>query len=191
MRNRSGALIEGRLRHAFTRARTIVEGLSDDEFFWEPVEGCWSIRPHAEVPDEYGVGVGDWRIEFLMPPPEPPPMTTIGWRLVHLAASTDTYRSFGFEERPEDLRLMQIPGTAVEAVEWLEQAHNRFIDAVALLAPKAFDELRPTHWGGRLPLSSIIGVIELEHIHHGAEISLLRDLHRGRAQILVWPPPPR
>jgi len=25
--------------------RPRVDGLTDEEYFWEPVPGCWSIRP--------------------------------------------------------------------------------------------------------------------------------------------------
>lgn len=183
------ALVEGRLRHSFARTRRILEGLTDDEFFWEPVEPCWSVRPLAEV--AAGWGVGEWRCEDVWPAPEPPPVTTIGWRLVHLAAWTDVYRSFAFEDRRESLLRMDVPGTADAAVAWLDRAQDRFVDALARLAPGAFDEPRPAHWGELMPLSTLAGVIELEHIHHGAEISLLRDLHRGSAQTVRWPLLPR
>ena len=185
MNDGSGALIETRLRYAFTRTRTIIEGLTDDEFFWEPVERCWSIRPHAEITQ--GWGAGDWRCEDAWPAPEPPPLTTIGWRVVHLAAWTDIYRSFAFEDGTESLLRMDVPGTAAAAVAWLELAQDRFVDVVAQLAPTAFDEPRPAHWGEHVPLSVLVGLIEFEYTHHGAEISLLRDLHRGAARTVWWP----
>jgi hypothetical protein len=28
--------------------RPRFEGLSDEEYFWEPVAGCWSIRPAGQ-----------------------------------------------------------------------------------------------------------------------------------------------
>jgi hypothetical protein len=181
----SATLVETRLRAAFTRARAILEGLTDDEFFWEPVEPCWSVRHHSEVGQ--GWGVGDWRCDDVWPAPEPPPVTTIGWRLVHLAAWTDIYRSFAFEDGSESLLRMEVPGTAAAAVAWLELAQDRFVGALEGLTPKAFDEPRPAHWGEQVRLSGLVGVIEVEHTHHGAEISLLRDLHRGAAQTVWWP----
>jgi hypothetical protein len=30
-----------------TLLRPRLEGLTDEEHFWEPVAGCWSIRPRA------------------------------------------------------------------------------------------------------------------------------------------------
>lgn len=179
------ALIESRLRYSFTRTRMILERLTDDEFFWEPVERCWSIRPHADV--EHGWGAGDWQSEDSFPAPEPPPITTIGWRLVHLAAWTDIYRSFAFEDGTESLLRMDVPGTAAAAVAWLKLAQDRFVDALAQVAPSALDEPRPAHWGEQVPLSVLVGLIEIEHTHHGAEISLLRDLHRGAAHTVWWP----
>ncbi len=44
------------------------------------------------------------------------------------------------------------------------------------------------HWGELFPLATLIHVIEVEHIHHGAEMSLLRDLHRGTARSAGWSP---
>jgi hypothetical protein len=179
------------LRGAFVRTRTIVDGLTDDEYFWEPVRPCWSVRPHEDV--EYGWGVGSFRCEDIWPAPHPLPIATIAWRLVHLAAWTDIYRSFAFEDGTESLLAMEVPGTADRAVAWLATAQDRFADAVAGLGSEEFDELRPAHWGEPVRLSRLVGVIAFEHTHHGAEISLLRDLHRGaaaKASWLLWPADP-
>src|SRR3954467_12148787 len=45
-----------------------LEGLTDEEYFWEPVAGCWTIRP---ADDGRFLCDGEW------PAPEPPPFTTI------------------------------------------------------------------------------------------------------------------
>lgn len=53
-------------------------GLSDEEYFWEPVSGCWSLRQDNE---------GRWRLGgggCGGPAPDPAPVTTIAWRLGHL-----------------------------------------------------------------------------------------------------------
>ena len=51
--------------------------LTDEEYLWEPVPGCWSLRPT-------GPG-GRGEIEQGWPDPQPAPVTTIAWRLSHLA----------------------------------------------------------------------------------------------------------
>src|SRR4051812_16637071 len=114
----SRPVVETRLRYAFARMRVIVEELTDDEYFWEPVDRCWSIRRAADV--DRGWGLGDWRCEDAFPAPEPLPLTTIGWRVVHLAAWTDVYRSFAFEDGSETLMGVVVPGTATNAVASLE-----------------------------------------------------------------------
>src|SRR5438552_7941920 len=59
---------------AFGRLRARLEGLSDDEYLWEPAPGCWSIRA-----DEHGRMRGDW-----VQPVWPAPLTTLAWRLGHI-----------------------------------------------------------------------------------------------------------
>src|SRR5687767_5718350 len=71
--------------------RAGVEGLTDDEYLWEPVDDCWSVRPVAELrtPKPPWAGDGAVAIEIEYPDPEPSPFTTIAWRLVHLTGSID------------------------------------------------------------------------------------------------------
>ena len=42
------------------RLRHRCDGLTDDEYFWEPAPGCWSIRPNAG---------GEWRADWPLPRP--------------------------------------------------------------------------------------------------------------------------
>lgn len=177
-------LVREHLHWAFDRTRSIVEGLTDEEFFWEPAPTCWSVRRRAEVTRGWGVGV--WCCEDDFPAPDPLPITTIAWRVVHLAAWTDVYRSFAFEDGTASLLTAEVPGTASGAVEWLTSAQHGFAGAIADLGPDAFDEPRPVHWGEQIRLSRLVGAIAFEHAHHGAEISLLRDLHRGSAATASW-----
>ena len=51
--------------------RPRLEGLTDDEYFWEPVRDCWTLHR-------------DGTIDFAHPAPEPAPFTTIAWRLAHV-----------------------------------------------------------------------------------------------------------
>jgi hypothetical protein len=71
-----------------------LQGLTDEEYFWEPVPGAWSIRPDAD-----GVFVQDGA---RMPPPVPPPVTTIAWRIVHARSAGPAWGVFrrGADGRP-------------------------------------------------------------------------------------------
>jgi hypothetical protein len=63
--------------------------LTDGEYLWEPVPGCWSIRRRAAGPGPaaaFLVGAGEWgRDSAPFPHPWPPPFTTLAWRLGHLS----------------------------------------------------------------------------------------------------------
>ncbi len=57
---------------AWRLARARVPGVSDDEFFWEPVTPCWSLRRKrqmAKVPSD--ASPGEWWIDSADPAPEP------------------------------------------------------------------------------------------------------------------------
>ena len=63
--------------------RPRLDGLTDDEYSWEPVPGSWSIRPRGTGAAPVQAGRGGFVIDFAFPPPDPPPVTTIAWRLGH------------------------------------------------------------------------------------------------------------
>ncbi len=83
-----GPLLVGQLEfYGDVHLRPRLEGLGDEEYLWEPVEGCWSLRR-----DENGVYALDGR--WLEP--SPPPVTTIAWRMVHLGATCLANRASAF-----------------------------------------------------------------------------------------------
>jgi hypothetical protein len=71
--------------------------------------------------------------------------------------------------------------------EWVHSAQDWFTRSVEQLDDADLVELRPVHYGPHLPIHRLVSGIAVEHIHHGAEIGLLRDLRRGHAR--VQPPP--
>src|SRR5262245_34976865 len=92
-------VLKAQLRSAWTHDRWLLEELGDDEYFWEPVPSCWSVRRRA--PGIRGWGKGEFVCEDAWPPPSPLPVTTIAWRVIHLAAWTGVYRNWTFsDERP-------------------------------------------------------------------------------------------
>jgi hypothetical protein len=40
-------------RHWTDQLRDRLDGLTDDEYFWEPAPGCWSVRPCGEAEGPY------------------------------------------------------------------------------------------------------------------------------------------
>lgn len=70
--------------HWTRHLRPRLDDLIDDEYLWEPVEDCWSIRR-----DESGKPTIDW----AYPEPSPPPVTTIAWRLAHIIVGVFAMRN--------------------------------------------------------------------------------------------------
>ncbi|HSS67742.1 MAG TPA: DinB family protein [Nocardioidaceae bacterium] len=161
-----------------------LAGLTDDEYFWEPVDGCWSVRRRDD---------GQWFIESSWPDPlpDPEPVTTIAWRLCHIGVegiATRVSAYFGDGSLPEGLgmfderHLPPVPGTAADAVVLLETAYDRWRGGLAELDDEQF--LRPLGPVGENfaddPLAALVLHVSRETMHHGGEIGVLRDLYRAK-----------
>ncbi|AZP15504.1 DinB family protein [Streptomyces aquilus] len=61
----------GLLLDQFDRAREMAEvrliGLSDEEYLWEPVADCWSLRRREEAVTPRAFGPGDWVLDLGAP----------------------------------------------------------------------------------------------------------------------------
>jgi len=178
--NWSGLLADQLDWHWQVHLRGRLHGLSDDEYFWEPVPDMWNVRPRGEgVAME--VGAGDFIIDFALPEPSPPPVTTIAWRLGHILVGVlgdRNARHFGGPAVGYD--SYAYPGTATEALSRLDEAYARWIAGVRGIAPEELE--RPCGEPGfeAETLAALIVHINREMLHHGAEIALLRDLYRWR-----------
>ena len=166
----------GSLRAAFDTSRAELlgrlDGLSSDEYFWEPVPGCWTV---TQVADGW-TAAND-------PEAEPAPVTTIAWRLWHLWDCFESYSERAFGTRDSGMPYDRFVGTPIEALTLLRRAIDHFTAGL--------DDLGP---GVGEPLGSAFGPFaERNHIDlgqhalrelnaHGAEIGLLRDLWFHRAE---------
>jgi hypothetical protein len=70
--------------HWRRQLRPRLNGLTDEEYRWEPVPGAWNVRPRGKGTAPVAAGAGEFTIDFAMPEPDPPPVTTIAWRLGHI-----------------------------------------------------------------------------------------------------------
>jgi hypothetical protein len=161
-----------------------LQGLTDEEYYWEPVAGCWSVRADAEgryVPDGPGPE-GE---------PDPPPVTTLAWRINHIAVGCFYTRAstfFGDGSVPADADMFDprhrpesLPSTAAGAVELLKSSYEWWRDGVLSMSEEAFEA--PIGPRGSFFADQSMGRLALhlnrETMHHGGEIGLLRDLYRA------------
>ncbi|WP_129667503.1 DinB family protein [Phytoactinopolyspora endophytica] len=159
-----------------------LAGLTDEEYFWEPVGGCWSLRRGDD---------GRYQLEEFSPEPPTPPLTTLAWRAVHIGRDIFGTRAralFGPTPGPDDADMYDkrhwpepLPGTATDALAFLEQAYALWHDGVAGLSDD--DLRRPLGPKGAAyaeePMAKLVLHVNREVMAHGAEICLLRDLYRG------------
>lgn len=158
--------------------RPRLQGLSDDEYLWEPVPHCWSVRPRGQgVADE--VGAGPFIIDFELPEPSPPPVTTIAWRLGHILVGVlgdRNARHFGGP--PVSYQSYDYPPGAAEALSRLDEQYDRWITGVRGLDDEALARSCREPDFEAEPLAALVLHINREMLHHTAEIALLRDLYR-------------
>jgi hypothetical protein len=157
------------LDYVWPRVRSRLDGVADDEYLWEPVPGCWSIRPHGAL----------WEVERQVPPPEPPPLTTIAWRTWHIGSEcVSGFYQRAFEARALDLAEREWFSTAAAALTALDQAWAVFSTCFHELDDEAISrELGPAFgpYATDTRADLLLHVAD-ELIHHGAEVALLRDL---------------
>lgn len=136
-----------------------MEGLTDEEYLWEPVDGCLTVRP---------AGDGTFRLDPRTQA-NPPPFTTIAWRIGHI-----------FGDASYDEESVRWPGTASGALAILEEQYRLWHDGVETLGEDRLLEPSGPHEGpfAEAPKATLVLHITREFLHHAAEIALLRDLYR-------------
>ena len=156
----------------FQRTRRRLDGLSDGEYLWEPVAGCWTIR---RVGDEYHADFEHFA--------NPAPFTTIAWRLWHLVGCYGAARnslwlgspqsSTGFEQHDP------APAGADLALAALDNAHAFWRGVLKAMPADRWSEPLGAVAGpfGESDRASFVLHQLDEQIHHGAELGVLRDLH--------------
>jgi hypothetical protein len=136
-----------------------LRGLTDEEYFWEPVPGCWSVRKRDD---------GTWSMDWEWPTPTPAPVTTIAWRLSHMAIQTLGIRASAlFGDGSLTVDTARWPRTAAEAQRALATRYERWRRGV-----------RTQEQTDEESFTTLILHMNRELIHYGAEVALMRDLYR-------------
>jgi hypothetical protein len=114
--------------HVYQRTRSRLIGLTDVEYFWEPVPGCWTLRRTDS---------GEYRAD-RSESAQLAPLTTIAWRLWHLI------ECYGGERNPRWLGVIRshggfdrddpAPGSAAEGIAALEGAFGVEVAGITALS---------------------------------------------------------
>lgn len=163
----------GLLDYAWPRIRGRMDGLSDEEYRWEPAPDCWSVRPADD---------GTWQADYSSSPPEPPPVTTIAWRTWHIGSQClGGFAQLLFGEHPSSLGPHEWYPTARAALFALDEAWSCFSTGCHGLTDDAMAAKLGAGWGEWADSNKADALLHVadEIIHHGAEVALLRDLYRA------------
>ncbi|SEG95505.1 DinB superfamily protein [Saccharopolyspora kobensis] len=160
--------------------RPRLEGLTDEEYFWEPVTDCWNVRPRGTGTAQMQAGTGAVTIDFAFPEPEPVPFTTISWRLGHVIVGVLAVRNAShFGRTPTDYESFEYATTAAEALEQLDAELATWLSGVESLGDEGLAKPCGPAEGpyAERSMAELVLHIHRELIHHLSEVSLLRDLY--------------
>ena len=172
--------------HYRQQLRPRLEGLTDEEYLWEPAPGAWNVRPREQATSSHAAGGGDLVVDYAWPDPDPAPLTTIAWRLAHVTAGCFAMRTaIHFGGPPRDYTSWTYAATADEALAQLDTEYDAWSAGVESLGEEGL--ARPVGPGegpwAESPYADLVLHINRELIHHGAEICLLRDLYLRRGEL--------
>ena len=154
------------------RLMTRIEGITDDEYFWEPVPDVWTVRKTDD---------GTMQPDHTSLPPEPAPFTTLAWRLTHIIDMLQGERTATWMrlEPADGDGSPPVPSNAAEAVDAVTHAYAVWRRRLAAVDPESLDK-----WMGPIAgpyAEESINAFALhildELIHHGAEVGVVRDLY--------------
>jgi hypothetical protein len=167
--DRTVDLLARQMSDTYQGLRVRLRDLSDDEFFWEPTPDCWTV---------YREPSGRWTYHYEIPDPVPSPLTTIGWRVVHLALCKVIYHDWAFG--PARLRFDEIenPHDVATSIAMLEVGHRSLTQDIEAMIDDDLSLPVRTNWGDRWPAWRIFWEMTAHDAQHGAEIGALRDLYR-------------
>ncbi|HEY4376423.1 MAG TPA: DinB family protein [Acidimicrobiales bacterium] len=166
--------------HVWHRFGVRLDGLTDEEYFWEPVAGCWSLRvgPGGRWALDGGGGGG--------PAPEPVPFTTIAWRIGHVAGGTlGGFADRLFGDGSLVPRVVEYPTTVTTLDGFLAENYARWRHGMATLDAAGWAEPLGSSWGLYADSNRVDLALHVfdEVVHHTAEVGVLRDLFEHRATL--------
>ncbi|MFI9269584.1 DinB family protein [Kitasatospora sp. NPDC052896] len=162
--------------------------MTDEEYRWEPVPDCWSVRRHADGPGPRAdllTGGGEWgRDATSAEHPFPPPFTTIAWRLSHLSALLAIRADHTVGSHTLMADDVRVAGDAAGAIAAFDAGAGAWREALLSADDSALDTVGHSSYpygsDPEDPFVETVWWVNQELLHHGAEIALIRDLYRAR-----------
>jgi DinB superfamily len=165
--------------------RPRLDTLTDEAFHWEPVDSMWGIRRRVDARSRTPQGAGDVIMDFDLEPPSPTPMTTIAWRLGHIALVFGERAANHFGDGGVAYGTTAWPLDLAGMLGLVDHWHDRWVAGVAGLGAGGL--ARPCGLAegpyASSPLADLVLHINREVLHHGAEVALMMDLFAHRSTL--------
>lgn len=154
-----------------------MEGLTTEEYLWEPVANVWTV--HAGENGSPNV------VDLKYPGPEPAPFTTIAWRMFHITSFFNHRWSSHFGDGDFNIKAQPVRMTAEEGLTDLTASYERWRDSLQDSPFERFEQAcgPAEHRYQNNPFSDLVIHINREFIHHAAECNLIRDLYSQRGSL--------
>jgi hypothetical protein len=112
--------------------------------------------------------------------------------LKHIGGWLHVYHSYAFEPEPKHWAQTSWPRGLRdevdlskdyfdEVVAWIRQAFDAWDRSLASIEAGTLDQPRPAHFGGKLPLSMLLGIQMFHVTNHLGEVNMLLSIKRGEA----------
>jgi hypothetical protein len=150
-----------------------LEGLSDEEYVWEPLPSMLSVRnvDGSPRPDQHG----------LEPTGEVARPRTIAWSVGHLGTGCWERWDYLAGDRRLQRGDLVWPMNAADGVSLLREGLGRWRSALESMTDEDLDTVGHSSfpWGldPQLPLIEIVWWVNKELIYHAGEIWLMRDMY--------------
>jgi uncharacterized damage-inducible protein DinB len=158
---------------AWQRFRRRMDGLTDEEYLWEPVALCRTVR---RQPD------GTFRSDGPADRRDDRQFTTLAWRLCHIVDLLREDRNgpwLGLPPSAPHRARAGDAGTSADVLASLDQAYAYWHDLLTSTTDESLQELIGpvgAMYEKDTRRSFAMHILD-ELIHHGAEAALLRDLY--------------
>ena len=148
-----------------------LEGMGDDEHGWRPVPDAWTVLDDGSVEHANA-----------MSRPDPAPLTSISWRLWHLAnENMSGFAARGWDVEPA-LPIDRWFSSAEASRANVQAAWDR-LRAGVVAKGEGNQQLLGPAWGpyAEATYDALLLHVLDELTHHAAEVGMLRDLYRLQA----------
>ena len=174
--------------------------LTDDEFFWEPLPHCWSVRRRGECLTPTPFGDEDWVADFDADLAEragrgeaTEPLTTVAWLMWHMASMPGRMVELGFLAGARSVEsgwtspyIADHPvfTSADEAVQTMRTGWGALDRELQVSTDEPLERQTrfwgcPGHPGPPAPAYRVVALLLNEISHHGAQVCMPRDLYRA------------